>query len=70
MQEKPKSNLFINFIIRAVSGMGIIFCVNQILSYIGISIAVGFNFISLLTSGILGVPGVILLYGILTYRFL
>lgn len=65
MQEEPKTSFLINFIVRAVVGMGLIFFVNQYLEYRGISLRVGLNGISFLTSGILGVPGVAMLYGIL-----
>ena len=70
MQEEPKTSILINFIVRAVVGMGLIFFVNQYLEYRGISLRVGLNGISFLTSGILGVPGVAMLYGILAYKIL
>lgn len=70
MQEEQKSGFIINFIIRAVLGMGVIFFVNQYLEYKGISLSVGLNGVSFLTSGILGFPGVALLYGILAYQLL
>lgn len=70
MKEKQKSSFFVNFIIRAVMGMGTIFFVNQYLDYRGIALNVGFNPVSFLTSGILGIPGVAMLYGILAYRIL
>lgn len=54
MQEEPKTSFLINFIVRAVVGMGLIFFVNQYLEYRGISLRVGLNGISFLTSGILG----------------
>lgn len=62
---KKKVSVFvINFIIRSLVGMGIIFFVNQYLDYRNIPISVGMNLISFLTSGTLGIPGVCLLYGI------
>ena len=70
MQEEQKSSFIINFIVRAVLGMGLIFFMNQYLDYKGISLSVGLNAISFLTSGILGMPGVAMLYGILAYRIL
>ena len=62
--------LVVNFICRAIIGLGIIFFANQFLEKQGISVSVGINLISFLTSGILGVPGIGLLYGVLFYRFL
>lgn len=68
--EEKHTGIFLNFIIRAVIGMGVIFFVNKYLDYRDISAAVGMNGISFLTSGILGIPGVALLYGILFYKIL
>ncbi len=70
MQEEPRTSFIINFIIRAVLGMGLIFFVNQYLEYKDISLRVGLNGISFLTSGILGIPGVAMLYAILAYKIL
>lgn len=65
---KPVVQLVVNFIVRAVIGFGVIFLVNQFLDYRNISVYVGLNPVSFLTSGILGIPGVGLLYGILFYQ--
>ena len=67
---KEHSGFIINFLIRAVVGIGIIFFVNQYLDYRNISVSVGINGISFLTSGLLGMPGIALLYGILFYQTL
>ena len=58
------------FFVRAVLGMFIIFCTNQYLAEQQISLYVGLNEISFLTSGTLGLPGVLLLYGISALKFL
>ena len=60
----------VNFLVRAIIGLGIIFFVNKYLDYRNINISVGLNEISFLTSGFLGIPGVFLLYGILFYGIL
>ena len=41
--EKERSGILINFIVRAVIGIGLIFFVNEYLSYKQIEIAVGIN---------------------------
>lgn len=69
MSEK-RTGIFLNFIIRAVVGMSAIFFINEFLTYKEIPVEVGLNEVSFLTSGILGIPGVALLYGILFYRIL
>ena len=60
-------HLFTNFIVRAIVGAAMIFFVNEFLSAQGISVQVGLNPWTVLTSGILGTPGVALLYGISFY---
>lgn len=68
MREKTE-NFIVTFIIRAVIGLAVILFVNQLLVSKNIDVNVGINGISALTSGILGLPGVGLLYGIEFYRF-
>lgn len=62
--------LAVNFLIRAIVGMAIIFFVNEYLDGQGISACVGMNPVTFLTSGTLGIPGVALLYGITFYQFM
>lgn len=61
---KNKKLFLVNFIIRAILGLGLIFFTNQFLEYKEIAMEVGINAVSFLTSGFLGMPGVALLYGI------
>ncbi len=68
--EKKRPPLLVNFIVRAVVGMGIIFFVNQFLDYRNIPVSVGLNVISFITAGTLGVPGVCLLYGVMFYQLM
>lgn len=65
-----RTKFTVNFIVRAVVGCGLIFFINQFLEMKGISLRVGINPVTVLTSGMLGTPGVALLYGILFYRVL
>lgn len=58
---------FGTFLVRALFGVMIIFCVNQFLDFQGFEAAVGVNEVSFLTCGILGIPGIALLYGIILY---
>nr|WP_294492854.1 pro-sigmaK processing inhibitor BofA family protein [uncultured Mediterraneibacter sp.] len=62
--------VIINFLIRAVVGMALIFFINQYIIPPDSSINVGLNAVSFLTSGTLGIPGVGLLYGIMCYQIL
>ena len=60
----------VNFLIRAIVGLAIIFFVNEYLDGQGILSGVGMNPVTVLTSGTLGIPGVALLYGITFYPFM
>lgn len=61
---KQKNHFWVNFIVRVILGMGVIFFANYFLKQEKIAITVGINGISLLVSGFLGLPGVAMLYGI------
>lgn len=61
---KQKNQFLVNFIVRAIFGMGLIFFANYFLAQEEIAIKVGINAISFLASGFLGLPGVAMLYGI------
>lgn len=65
-----RPGIIVNFLVRAIVGMCMIFFVNEFLSSRGIDIMVGMNSFSFLTSGTLGFPGVALLYGISFYQIL
>ena len=67
---RQKGQFLVNFIIRAILGMGLIFFANQFLAQEEIAIKVGFNVISFLASGFLGLPGVAMLYGIVSIPIL
>lgn len=60
----------INFVLRAVMGTIGIYFLNSFLLARQISIAVGINPVTVLTSGILGFPGLIVLYGINFFKAL
>lgn len=60
----------INFVLRAVMGTIGIYFLNNFLMARQISVAVGINPMTVLTSGILGFPGVVVLYGINFFKVL
>lgn len=70
MAVKTNSNIIMNFVLRSIMGSLLIFGINQGLGFAGYSVSVGLNLGSILTSGILGFPGVILLFGIKIYSLL
>lgn len=61
---KKKAQFFLNFLLRAGLGATMIMWVNGFLAGQGIALSVGLNLWSLLTSGSLGIPGVVLLFAI------
>lgn len=67
---KQKSQLLLNFLVRAVLGMISIYFVNSFLESQNINMLVGINPISAVTVGILGISGFVLLYGIMLYQLL
>lgn len=60
--------VIINFLVRAVLGAALIFFINMFLDSNDIALSVGLNPVTFVTSGILGTPGVALLYGITFYQ--
>ena len=68
--ENKLTSYFVNFLVRAVIGMAVIFFVNLYVIPGQAGWDVGFNLVSFLTSGGLGIPGVCLLYGILVFQSL
>lgn len=67
---KTNSHLILNFIIRSITGSFSILFLNYLLKSTGYVLAVGLNPGTVLTSGILGFPGVILLFGVKIYELL
>lgn len=68
--KRKVENYIISFIIRVIIGITLIFFINQFLEMKNIDVSVGINRVTTITSGILGVPGVGLLYGIEFYQLL
>ncbi|MBQ4537284.1 MAG: pro-sigmaK processing inhibitor BofA family protein [Lachnospiraceae bacterium] len=60
----------LNVVMRSVLGTIVIYFVNDALASVGIVSGVGINVVTVLTSGILGFPGLLALYGIGFYKLL
>mgnify|MGYP001127515268 FL=1 len=65
-----KVEWLINFILRAVMGTVGIYVLNYMLAAREMTVAVGINPLTVLTTGILGFPGVAVLYGIHFFKIL
>lgn len=62
---KKRAGFLTGCIVRMGIGTGLIFLANYLFQINGVALSVGIGPISILTSAILGIPGVCLLYGIL-----
>ncbi len=61
---RQKSERLMNFILRIVTGVILIICGNTGVAMLGMTGGVGINLATLLTTGILGIPGVAALFAI------
>lgn len=62
--------LIFNFVLRGIVGVVTIYFINTFLGTQGLLAQVGINQVTFLTSGILGFPGVALLYGVTFFSIL
>ena len=60
----------LNILLRGILGTIAIYFINSALEAMGLSLGVGINAVTVLTSGILGFPGLLALYGIGIYKIL
>ncbi len=59
----------LNMIMRGILGVIAMYFINTALERAGISLGVGINIVTVLTSAILGFPGLAALYGLGLYKF-
>ena len=67
---RNKVEWFLNLVMRSILGTIAMYFVNTLLGGCGIYLGVGINPVTVLTSGILGFPGVAMLYGITFYQIM
>lgn len=67
---KKKVEWLLNVVMRSILGTLAIYFINAGLDMLGISLGVGVNVITVLTCAVLGIPGLLALYGIAVYRML
>lgn len=67
---RGKMEWLLNVVLRSILGTVAMYFVNSVLATLGISLGVGINVVTILTSGILGLPGLVALYGLGVYRLL
>lgn len=64
---RKRADLVIDFLLRACVGTAGIYLLDFVLGISGYQISVGINAFSILSNGLLGLPGFILLYGLAFY---
>lgn len=67
---KKKMEWLLNVIMRSILGTLAIYFINAGLGMMGISLEIGVNVTTVLTCAVLGIPGLLALYGIAVYRML
>ncbi|MDE6202891.1 MAG: pro-sigmaK processing inhibitor BofA family protein [Lachnospiraceae bacterium] len=67
---KNKAEWMLNFVLRGIAGMMAVYFLNLFLADVVPGMKIGYNPITFLTSGILGLPGIAMLYGINFYMLL
>lgn len=67
---KRKMEWLLNVLMRSILGTIAIYFVNGVLAGMGISLGVGINPLTVLTSGILGFPGLVAIYSVGFYNYL
>ena len=65
-----KAEWLINFVLRSIMGTIAIYFINIGVTFLGFTTVVGINAASVLTTGILGIPGIVMLYGLSIYEIL
>lgn len=67
---RSRAELILNFVLRGISGMLMIYFLNFFLARSMSDMEVGYNLATFLTSAILGFPGVAVLFGINFYMIM
>lgn len=65
-----KAEWLLNFALRGIMGTIAIYFINMGVAFLGFPVAVGINAASILTTGFLGIPGIVMLYGLSIYEIL
>ena len=67
---RKKMEWLLNVFMRSILGTIAIYFINSALAGAGVDLGIGINALTVLTSGILGFPGLLALYGIGIYKIL
>ena len=65
-----KAEWLLNFALRGIMGTIAIYFINMGVTFLGFTTVGGINAVSILTTGILGIPGIVMLYGLSIYEIL
>lgn len=64
---KNKAEMILNFLMRGMAGMLMIYFANHYLAHILPQLKPGYNLVTFALCGLLGLPGVLLIYGALFF---
>ena len=62
-----KIKWLVNFVFRALLGIVLLYCINSVLVNFGVKQVPGINEINVTSIGLLGMPGILMLYAIMIY---
>lgn len=62
-----KIEWLVNFAFRALLGVVLLYCINSVLVNFGVKQVPGINEINIASIGLLGMPGILMLYAIMIY---
>lgn len=62
-----KIEWLVNFVFRALLGIVLLYCINSVLVNFGVKQVPGINEINVTSIGLLGMPGILMLYAIMIY---
>ncbi|WP_455715981.1 pro-sigmaK processing inhibitor BofA family protein [Anaerosporobacter sp.] len=62
-----KIEWLVNFVFRALLGVVLLYCINSVLVNFGVKQVPGINEINIASIGLLGTPGILMLYAIMVY---
>lgn len=62
-----KVEWIVNFLLRALLGMVLIYCINSVLFGMGLEHLPGINEVNIASVGLLGMPGIFMIYAIMLY---
>lgn len=61
---KKKVDIFLSYVLNTISGIAGIYFINSMMTWMQLQSSVGINGVTILSSTVLGIPGLLMIYGI------